>query len=93
MAGSHLLHQQFYAENGGVDHSRINSLNSYHFRDKEAEWYRSKGCYDVKVRQSLAYKRRKERTERLMCCIGRSASGVAYSLGLAPDALEQVAHG
>lgn len=49
MQGSHLLHQQFYAENGGVDHGRIVSLNSYHFREHEAAWYRSKGCKEVKV--------------------------------------------
>lgn len=49
MAKSHLLHQQFYEENGGVDESRIKSLNSYHFRADEAEWYKQHGCYEVKV--------------------------------------------
>jgi hypothetical protein len=53
MSGSHLLHQQFYAEHGGVDHTRIKSLNSYHFREEEAEWYKSKGCEEVKVCHSF----------------------------------------
>lgn len=53
MSGSHLLHQQFYAEHGGVDHARIKSLNSYHFKEEEAEWYKSKGCEEVKVCHSF----------------------------------------
>ncbi|ORY32186.1 hypothetical protein BCR39DRAFT_504505 [Naematelia encephala] len=51
MVGSHLLHQQFFAESGGVDESRISALNSYHFNAKEADWYRAHGCHDIKYLQ------------------------------------------
>jgi len=49
LEGSHLLHQQFFAENG-LDESRPGGkLNSYVYHQNEADWFRAHGCKDVKI--------------------------------------------
>lgn len=48
MRGSHLLHNQYFDENGGINPEQ-DVGDGYNYTVKQGEWYEKQGCEKVKI--------------------------------------------
>lgn len=51
LKGSHLLHEEFFASTGGFRPEQDSGVdqNGYNFTAEDADWYRKKGCKEIKI--------------------------------------------
>lgn len=48
MSGSHVLHNKYFAENGGINPDQA-VVNGYNYTFKQGEWFKANGCREVKI--------------------------------------------